>query len=373
VLLAGLLAGSLTACASAKPASSTSPPQTVRVMTQNLYLGANLKPLFGASGADLIAQAAAIYAHMKQVNFPERAAKIAALIGRERPDVVGLQEVALWQTLQLGPSGWSPVETTDYLSLLLQDLRAAGTPYRLAAIDTGFSNAAMPLPITVPPTVAATFTDRDAILVRDDMPPSQLATTNPASHSFQAAVAVPIPGQPTHTLPIPRGWSSVDITLGGQPYRFVNTHLEAYATSGCDSHGEPSQATPHTRNQQAAELVTALAKSPLPVVLVGDLNALPSDPCDAMAIFRAAGFVDGWAEAVPGVPAHTAGQTDNLNNTPTRLDHQVDYVLYDHPGSLHSVTASGAVAGGNPQDRTPSGLWPSDHAALALSLHLGRP
>lgn len=35
--------------------------------------------------------------HVLQVDFPSRADAIAALADEERPDLIGLQEVALWQ------------------------------------------------------------------------------------------------------------------------------------------------------------------------------------------------------------------------------------------------------------------------------------
>ena len=134
---------------------------------------------------------------------------------------------------------------------------------------------------------------------------------------------------------------------------------------------EASLAAPFIRKRQAVELVTKLVKS-LPVVPVKDLNALLSDPCAVMPVFRAAGFLDGWAEAMPAVPANTAGQTDDLNNTPSQLDRQVDYVLHHDPGYLDAVPGSGAVMGGRLDDRTPSGLRPSD-PGMALSPGIAKP
>ena len=57
-------------------------------------------------------------------------------------------------------------------------------------------------------------------------------------------VEVPILGKP---LPIARGWTSVDARiLGGQNFRFVNTHLEAF---------HDFNQVPSIRAQQASELV----------------------------------------------------------------------------------------------------------------------
>jgi endonuclease/exonuclease/phosphatase family metal-dependent hydrolase len=348
-------------------------PREFRAMTQNLYLGANLTPIFGATGADLIIAGAAIYDHMLQVDFPARAEAIAGLVAEEAPDVLGLQEVALWHELQATPGGWEVTETVDYLSILLDALAAAGAPYRVVALNENFSNATFPLPITFDLSTAATLTMRDAILVRDDLQTSQLRVLGSASGNYASTILVPSPGDPSAPLPVLRGWSYIDVKLRGKVYRFANTHLEAFAPAGCDPGGGPSLAFPFVRNQQAQELVDLLAASPYPVVLSGDLNALPDDPCDAMAIFRANGFLDAWAVAMPGTPAHTSGQTDDLNNVPSQLDHQVDYVLYDSPRVLDSVMGSGEILGEELDDRTPSGLWPSDHAGLAVTMHIAKP
>ncbi len=369
-----LLAFTLVFTASPATASeqATEAPREFGVMTQNLYLGADLAPVFGATGADLIAAAADIYDHMLQVDFQERSGAIAALVAEERPYVIGLQEVALWQKLQAAEAGWQVVETTDYLTILVEALAAEGVAYRVAAVNTNFSNEAFPLPITFDLQTAATLTMRDAILVRDSLSTSELRVLGGASGNYAAATSVPSPGDPTAALPVLRGWSSIDVKVRGKEYRFVNTHLEAFSGFGCEN-GEPSLAEPFVRNRQAKELVDLLGASPYPVVLAGDLNALPDNPCDAMPIFYEAGYKDAWAEAMPGIPAYTAGQTDDLDNNPSQLDHQVDYVLFSDPDTLDSVDGSGVIIGEEPDDRTASGLWPSDHAGLFVAMHIAKP
>jgi endonuclease/exonuclease/phosphatase family metal-dependent hydrolase len=276
--------------------------------------------------------------------------------------------VARWQKLHADTSGtWTAVETVDYLPILLAALRDHGLSYRAVAEDTEFSNAARPLPITLDGRTAATFTDRDVILARNDVPGSQLGTDKPTSHQFTAKITVPAPGG--GTVAIPRGWSTTDVTVHGASFRIANTHLEASSPRGVCVNGAPSLQPPYVRNQQAAELAASLKTSPLPVILLGDLNALPTEACDALPILLHAGLADAWAQAMPGLPANTAGQTDDLNNVPSRLDHQVDYVLDSKAGGVDPVPLTGVVVGGAQADRTPSGLWPSDHAGMAISLH----
>jgi hypothetical protein len=86
-----------------------------------------------------------------------------------------------------------------------------------------------------------------------------------------------------------------------------------------------------------------------------------------------AGFVDGWIEAMDGTPGFTAGQTDDLNNVPSLIDHTVDYVMHNEDGFVDAVAGSGDIVGEELDDRTPSGLWPSDHAGIALTMHIADP
>lgn len=339
------------------PAAGTPPAHAERrftAMTYNLYLGANLQPLFGLPfGPALFAAAGQVYAHVVQTDFPARAEAIAELIAETSPDVIGLQEVALWQTASLTPPG-PLVPTYDFLAILLQALEDIGHPYEVVAVNTNFGGA---LPIDFPPTTLASFTDRDVIIVRGDLPTSELKLSNPTSQNFAATLPVPLGGG---VVQVPRGWSTVDIKIRGKSYRFVNTHLEAFS--------------PVVRNLQAMELAASLAASPYPVVLAGDINSLPTDIAGAYGIFAAAGLVDGWTEAMPGDPGFTAGQTDDLDD-PSELDHRVDYVLHDEDGYVDGVAGSGEVVGEEVADRTATvpPLWPSDHAGIVLTLHIATP
>jgi endonuclease/exonuclease/phosphatase family metal-dependent hydrolase len=146
------------------------------------------------------------------------------------------------------------------------------------------------------------------------------------------------------------------VKVRGKTVRFVNTHLEAFSVA--------------VRNQQARELAVALAGSADPVVLVGDLNSAPDDSAGAYGTFAAAGYVDAWVVAHGPEGGFTAGQTELLDNVPSKLDHRVDYVLYQ-PRGVEAVAAE--VIGEELEDRTAAGLWPSDHAGVVATLHLAHP
>ncbi len=325
------------------------------VMTQNLYLGANLQPLFGKSGLDLIRTAAATYAHVVQTDFPDRAQAIAKEIAAKRPEVVGLQEVYLFKR---GPDPAHLETTYDFLTILLGALSDHGASYRAVAVGTHFSGA-LPIGVTADGTLTpwASLTDRDAIIVRTDLPEREFSWSNPAAQNFQRTFDVPLGGSTIH---IPRGWTSVDVRFQGRSYRVAETHLEAFSAP--------------VRDDQAAELLSSLQASPLPVILAGDINSLPSDSAGPYGLFSGAGYVDSWVQAMDGDPGFTAGQPDDLDCTlPSTIDHRVDYVLHDDDPALRAVPRTGDVVGGSPNDcmATDPPLWPSDHAGVVIGIRGG--
>jgi endonuclease/exonuclease/phosphatase (EEP) superfamily protein YafD len=268
VLLVAVLAG----LGAVGPRSAwANPPQHAQrhltVATYNLYLGADLTPLFSAaSPQELVQRAGQIYSNVVKTDFSSRAEAIAGLLAANPPAVAGLQEVSLWET---GPIGGPLSPSYDFLELLLAALARHGLIYRPVAVNVNFTSD--PTPISA--TTAARLTDRDVIIAGADLPSSQLKVSNPESHNFTATLVIPsaIPGL---SFRVPRGWSAVEVKLRGKTVRFVNTHLEAFSTT--------------VRNQQAHELAAALAGSTAPVVLVGDLNSAP-DTAGAYGTFAAAG------------------------------------------------------------------------------------
>jgi hypothetical protein len=92
-----LLLTALLLCCAVLPASAE--PPLVRIMTQNMYLGADLQPLLTAqSQAEFFGKVSSTYQTILASNPAERAAAIAEEISRKRPDLVGLQEAALLKT-----------------------------------------------------------------------------------------------------------------------------------------------------------------------------------------------------------------------------------------------------------------------------------
>jgi endonuclease/exonuclease/phosphatase family metal-dependent hydrolase len=335
----------------------------VDVGTYNLYLGADLDPLFRASGyPDLVQRAGSVYAAVQSTDFPERAGAIADAIAAERPDLLGLQEVALWQTAPgtlFTPTG--PFTTTyDFLSLLLDELAARGVPYRAVATNENFTGT---LPIAADRW--ARFVDRDVIVVRDDAKPTHLAvdTSNAVETNFVTQLVIPSGVAGVPPFQVPRGWSSADVTVKGFTFRFFNTHLEAFL--------EP------IRNGQARELAAAVSASPHPPVVVGDINSRPpgcsATNTTAFQILLGAGLAEVWPLAHRRDPCGgvTSGQAADLLNPESQLRNRIDTVFVD-PTVLTALQAE--VIGDEQADRSsPTGFWPSDHSGSVATLRTVRP
>ena len=158
-------------------------------------------------------------------------------------------------------------------------------------------------------------------------------------------------------IPVERGWVSTEVTVGGTStsFRFVNTHLEAF--------GEDT-----IREAQAKELFAP--GGPLDtdeqVILAGDLNSGTEarhniHDTDQLAFAALLGF---------GMTDNGAIQSCCYSDLfdPTQVfDHTVDHVL-TKPGL---ETKNAFVTGNDPAERTPSGLWPSDHGGVVSTLELG--
>lgn len=354
-LLVAVAAGPAGPQAQADPGHGDRSQRELTVATYNVYLGADLTPLFAAqTPAAFVAAAATVYAQMEYTDFPRRAEAIADQIAEHSPDVVGLQEVALWQT---GPLGGALETRFDFLPILLDALARRGLGYRAVAVNTNFGT---PQPVPISATRQASFVDRDVILVRSDLPASRLKASNPRSELFSATLTLPSAIGP---IAVPRGWSSVDLKVRGTRVRVANTHLEAFGG-------------PTVREPQGRELIAALSDSPYPVIVLGDLNTCPqdTDPCTLDSTYEdltGAGYVDAWAERHGIAGGWTSGQSASLDG-PDTISRRIDYVLHRGPGLR---AAHVEVIGEEEADRTggsPS-LWPSDHAGVVATVELPNP
>jgi hypothetical protein len=133
-------------------------------MTRNLYLGADLMPVFEAPAADFPMVAAAALGEVAQNNFPKRARALAREVARTRPHVIGLQEA-----FRFSVDGMTPgVPFLDMLEVFEAALAARGLNYVLVSVS---ENIDLTIPAAAIPGLAGDLRvlDRDAILVRGDV------------------------------------------------------------------------------------------------------------------------------------------------------------------------------------------------------------
>lgn len=322
---------------------------TVTVMSRNLYLGTDLGPIFSAPSLPaLFGAVGAGYTNVQATDFPSRADSIANEIAVARPDLVGLQEAAIYRidVPPDGPATPATEVTYDFLQLLLDRLAAKGLRYEAVAVHVGTDAE---LPSGLPPTRDLRLTIRDAILVRTGRGRPRVHVEHAESGTYTAKLVVPTVGGP---IAVPRGWNAVDVRVKGKRFRFVNTHLEAFSA--------PVQVA------QAAELATGPATATdRAVVVVGDLNSRADGlGTPSYGNLLAAGFRDAWAGGGGLTCCHSPG----LRNPAAAFDKRIDFVLTR--GRIRSINAD--VVGDEPWNRTASGLWPSDHGGVVATLRVKR-
>ena len=345
----------------AAPAAEAQPRKSgkvnVTVMTRNIYLGGNIFHPIGSPDLDTFRQRAGeLWAEVQKTDFVgTRAALIAREVRRTQPDLIGLQEVALWRRSPDGQSDGNATPATqvvyDFLRSLRRELARLGLKYRVRSVQ---QEADIEAPIDQGYDVRLTM--RDVILVKRR---PDLSITKSLSENYNADIGVPTPAG---TLTSTRGWTAVDGRLKGRKFRFVNTHLEAAAEA--------------PRNAQAQELIARggpLRVRGKPVIVVGDFNSDPngneSDP-NAVNILKGFKLVDLWPRLRGGGPGYTCclNNSDMSDPTPAGFDHRID-LIFSKP-ALRPL--KGQVVGKRQSDRTANGLWPSDHAGAVLTLRLPR-
>lgn len=298
---------------------------TIRVATYNIYLGAELSPLALAEPGKLEESAEVLRATLRRTHFPTRARAIAKLLVRERVDLVGLQEVTTWT--ESGELLW------DSMAELTAALEELGSPYDVHAFNPSFGGAAKTA------TLDMSLSGGCAVLRRRDSVATVVAES---ATTFDATMQ--LPALPQVDIAVTRGWSRVDLDVEGRPLTFVTTHTEAYDDD--------------VRDTQREQMVATLGDSA--TVVVGDFNAIPED----------AGMPEEYADAwlaAGNDPAGglTWGQAPDLSNPEDTASHRIDFVFV-----RGAAVSECAVFGFDPADRTPGGVWPSDHAGVVAEVSL---
>jgi endonuclease/exonuclease/phosphatase family metal-dependent hydrolase len=378
VALAAVVAVPLfTGVAEAKKKQKTVP---VKVMTRNIFLGADLSPALNAGSAqEFIAANGAILREVDSTNFPLRAQGLAAEIKSKKPDLVGLQEVAWWRT---GNTPGAPHQSSvdpqsaftatenkyDFLALLQAQLVARGLDYEAVVVKEEFDFEA-PTDYDGDPSngilggeIQGRLTMRDVILVNNDSK-VKAKVKNPQSGTYANLYTPTISGI---NVAVTRGWTAADVTVqkkfkgkGGQKakkvkekFRFVNTHFEAF---------DDETQVPSIRAQQAGEVLAGPA-SKKRTIMLGDFNSnvpgvQPGDDQAFQAILNA-GF-----ERRTNAPGSCC--VSNLfSSPPSEFDHQVDHIVTNMGKKAKLVNTS--VVGTS----MVNGIYPSDHAGVFSTIKL---
>jgi endonuclease/exonuclease/phosphatase family metal-dependent hydrolase len=312
-------------------------PATFTVMTQNLYLGADLDPAL-APGADLLGEVDRIWASVVATDFPSRAKVVADAIQAAGPDLVALQEVSLWRTQVPGDHAPTPNATAiayDFLDLLERELAARGLAYVAVAVGT---NADIELPGASGNDYR--LTDRDAILARSGLP---VLSASSGLYAHLATVSVTLPGGGTLPYALPRGWVSISFRAGGKTIAFVNTHLEAISSD--------------VAGQQAAELMGLVQPARQPTIVIGDMNLTPGSPGYGAFVAPATRLADAGTE-IAGGTALTCCWDPGLTSGAYRT--RIDLVF--HTADVHGTDFRIV----DDQQTTSGGLHASDHAGVVV-------
>ena len=332
-LTGALLAGG--ALLVAAPAALAKPAKTtdVKVMTRNVFLGADLIPLAGSKpGAEFEAAAGRLLDEVTAGEPKARMTAIADEIADAKPDLVGLQEVSLYRT---GPKNdGKPAKHVrfDFLKDIKARLKRDHAPYRVVADRRGF-NVEGPTDrnVDIRLTLGDVTLARKGVKIRHER-------TGVFRHQFV------IPTFAIGNVKPNRSWNAMDATVRGATFHFVNTHLEAYDTV--------------SKLAQAKELVKGPLKSKKQTVLVGDLNSGPAvdDKPPYQAIAKA-GFK----------PRRTAKDSCCFTTLQGAggWDHNVDWIMTKPKVQLVKSTITG-------RERTSGGLHPSDHGGVISVLRLKR-
>ena len=230
------------------PASSNASDAKVRVMTRNLYLGADLGPGTSATSFQELTNAAGQILNQVDVNdFPTRAKGLAQEIINRNPDLVGLQEAALWRDAPCADNPLPPSATHvhpggDFLKLLMNQLNSGQNRYRLVIAKPEFDfqiwantdgNEMTGTPMGC--DIEGRLTMRDAILAKV----GRVQTSNPKSGTFDTLLQVTPGGFP---LNVTRGWTS------------VNAKVKGNASSA--TRGRSGSSTPTSRRSTTSRAIT---------------------------------------------------------------------------------------------------------------------
>jgi hypothetical protein len=328
----------------------------LRVMTYNVNEGTDYLEVQHARNAlEFLVGVGQTITQVRATDPQLRMEYVAKQIIAAGPALVSLQELDQWSTGPFNPATGQcgPVAVEfDMLPELMSALATQGAHYTVAVQTTNWTIP--PVPGLIPPQtfLCVQVVDTIAILARTDIP-NQLQLTNPQFNQFENVLLF---STPLGVVPFTRSWVSIDATFNGKAFRLIGTHLDSV--------------DPGVNRLQGQEIRLGPANTSLPVIVAMDSNsqAFPFPQGDTYVDFMLAGYKDLWSEARPRDPGLTCCQAQLDNNVESQLYQRIDLLL-----SMGDVKAQRAsLFGATQSSKTPTGLWPSDHAGVAAQVIVKR-
>jgi len=380
-----------------RPASTAE----IRLMTQNQYLGAELTPILAATTPEEFNGAIVKALQTMAANIPARRMQaLAAEIAKNRPALVGLQEVYQFQCIDLGPpipqQGCNdPSIAAAFSDHLQATLDALNGMYEARATVVNFNIPLIPYTSGIPfwinglPALLGVV-DRDVILARSDIenvtavdytvfqPMGICLKPSGEGCNYTAVIETSTVLGP---LSIERGFVAVDATVDGKAYRVVNTHLDWQTPDPTNPLSQFYQAAQTYELIQILLYTTPMDRS---LIVLGDMNSAPEhpaipgplplpEPFDSGIVtpyqqFVAAGFADVWTFRPGRLAGYTCCQLEDLSNRKSALYERVDMIFsLDIPKKVKKVRVVGATV----SDKTwphGLGLWGSDHGSVTAEI-----
>jgi len=302
------------------------------VLTYNVYLGASLSRVLKARSLhDLKQQVENIALQVEENDFVARAYALAEIARVHRPDVISLQEVALWRGDRDGGGMLDCHDASqvkfDFLAILLNALTNHGLAYQVASVAENEDIEA--------PTLTRgdlRLTDRNVILVAE-----HVELLDHDSGHFDAQRSRSFLG---FTLSQRKGWVSALLKKDGRVFRVINPHLELV---------DPYRA------EQVDDLLDMVDATP--TILAGDFNTNPELSKRKRKRMKSLGVRD---IGIGGLP--TCCQDKSLRNSVSRLKWRPDLILTSkHFERVRAIRVGGRERSArNKRQR----MWISDHAGV---------
>jgi endonuclease/exonuclease/phosphatase family metal-dependent hydrolase len=359
---------------------------TVKVMTQNLYLGADIfkvveaafipdpenpegPPIANPDPLAIPKAVTEVYQTMLYTNFPERAEAIANEIELCKPHVIALQEASTYYIQTEGDFlQGNPVQADelviDFYTTLNAALEARGLHYQAFFV----TNADIEMPmfnLDLPGKLSdVRLVDHDIILVRKGLWAKKAYNGN-----YWFNLSLNLGGT---DVEFTRGYIAVEVKIQGEKYRFVNTHLEVRSEE--ESEFRVIQAL------QMNELLQLLENEKRPIIMLGDFNSSEEDEVFIHGVYGpivppylqaiGKGYSDSWLlQENPG-DGYTSGFDEFVSDPNSELTTRIDLIFVDQK-KLKIENIKADVVGDEIEDMTPvSILWPSDHAGVVAKIRL---